>query len=221
MDGMHDLGGMHGFGPVPIETDGYVFKFEWQRRAFALVQALASPASYGADQHRQEIERIAPLDYLRLDYFEKWIIATEKLLGDAGLVNRLELETGKKLFDVDLSRHRPVGPEELVGAMKAGAHLMFPPDTEPPRFAVGQIVRVRMDSVPDHTRAPRYVRGKMGRIVSDAGVFQFADSVAAGLGPSPQHCYGVTFAAPTLWGNEAGSDDEVHVDLWEAYIEPA
>lgn len=221
MDGIHDLGGMHGFGPVPIKEQNYTFKFDWQRRAFALVEALAGPTPYGADVHRQEIERIEPVDYLRLDYFEKWLIATESLLKKAGLVSQEELETGKKGFDVDLSRHRPVGPDELVAIMKQGAHLMYPPETRAPQFTIDQMIRVRAHSVPGHTRVPRYLRGHIGKIVDDVGVFQFADSVASGQGPSPQHCYTVAFSAKTLWGCGAEADDDIYADLWESYLEPA
>ncbi len=221
MDGIHDLGGMHGFGPVPIAQENYVFKADWQRRAFALAEALAGAVPYGADQHRQEIERMPAADYLRLDYFEKWLVASEALLMQAGLVSAEELRTGRKLFDVDLTRHRKVGAEELAAAVKAGAHLKFPDDTRKSRFALGAKVRVTMDSPAGHTRVPRYLRGRLGEVVSNQGVFQFADAVAAGKGPAPQHCYTVGFTAREVWGRNAESRDMIHADLWEDYLEPA
>lgn len=221
MDGMHDLGGMHGFGPVPIEQQNYVFRYDWQRRAFALVQALASPTPYCADQHRQEIERIQPLDYLRLDYFERWVIATEALIEQAGLVSRTELATGKQEFSVDLAKHRPVSSAELIAAMKAGVRLAYPPETKQPRFAAGQAAKVRLNCSEGHTRVPRYLRGHIGRVVADTGVFQFADAVAAGRGPSPERCYTLVFSARLLWGDATEVDDDIYADLWEPYLEPA
>lgn len=221
MDGIHDLGGMHGFGPVPIAKEDYVFKADWQRRAFALAEALAGTVPYSADQHRQEIERMPAIDYLRLDYFEKWLVATESLLMQAGLVSQEELRTGRKQFDVDLARHEKVSPEELVAAVKSGAHLRFSEGTQSARFAVGDRIRVRKDVSPGHTRVPRYLRGRAGEIVADQGVFQFADAVAAGRGPEPQHCYTVGFSARELWGRNAEADDMIYADLWEHYLEPA
>lgn len=221
MDGIHDLGGMHGFGPVPIAKEDYVFKAEWQRRAFALAEVLGGTVPYSADQHRQEIERMPAIDYLRLDYFEKWLVAAEALLMQAGLVNEEELRTGRKQFDVDLACHRKVTPEELIAAVKTGAHLRFSEDTQGARFAVGDRIRVGKDSSSGHTRMPRYLRGRVGVVVADQGVFQFADAVAAGRGPEPQHCYTVGFAARELWGRNAEARDMVYADLWEDYLEPA
>ena len=221
MDGIHDLGGMHGFGPVPIETGNYVFKEKWQRRAFALAELLGSPVPYGADQHRQEIERMPAADYLKLDYFEKWIVGAEALLLQAGLVNEEELRTGRKLFDVDPVRHPKVEAENLVAVMRAGAQLNFPDDTRKPRFIVGHTVRVTKDSPAGHTRAPRYLRGRTGQVVAGHGVFQFPDAVAAGRGAEPQHCYTVAFIAGELWGRDAEAADMIHADLWESYLEPA
>lgn len=221
MDGIHDLGGMHGFGPISFETGDYVFKAQWQRRAFALAEVLAGPVPYSADQHRQEIERMPAGDYLKLDYFEKWIVAAEALLLQAGLVNEEELRSGRKLFDIDATRHGKVGADELISAVRAGAQLSYPDDKRKPLFAVGQAVRVTKDSPAGHTRAPRYLRARTGQVVADNGVFQFADAVAAGRGLEPQHCYTVAFTAGELWGRHAEAADVIHADLWESYLEPA
>lgn len=221
MDGIHDLGGMHGFGPVAIKKEDYIFKADWQRRAFALAEALGGTVPHSADQHRQEVERMPAVDYLRLDYFEKWLVATEALLMQAGLVNAEELRTGRKQFDVDLVRHQRVGPEELIAAVKSGAQLRFSEDTRAARFSVGERIRVRKDSPSGHTRMPRYLRGRAGEIVADQGVFQFADAMAAGRGPEPQHCYTVAFTAHEVWGRNAEGDDMIYADLWEDYLEPA
>jgi nitrile hydratase subunit beta len=221
MDGIHDLGGMHGFGPVSIEQEDYVFKYDWQRRAFGLTQALASTVPYCADMHRHKIERLSAIDYLRKDYFEKWAIATSELLKDAGLVSEEELRSGKKEFDVDLARHAPVDAVELVAAMRGGSELQFPAETSTARFSIGEMIRASNNCPPGHTRVPRYVRGKVGTIVGDNGVFQFADTIAAGEGPHPQHCYTIAFSTKALWGaNAERPADRVYVDLAEAYVEP-
>jgi nitrile hydratase beta subunit len=219
MDGMHDLGGMHCFGPVQIEKEDYVFQADWQRKSFALAQALAGVTPYCADLHRQEIERIRPTDYLAMDYFDKWTMATSSLLEKAGLVNQQELRTGRKQFDV--KDRQAVTPDALVAAMKIGVYLQFPDDPQPAKFKVGQMVRVLNTCKKGHTRVPRYLRGALGTIAEDAGVFQFADAVAAGQGPDQQHCYRVSFSAKLLWGEDAEADDTVNADLWESYLETA
>ena len=219
MDGIHDMGGMHGFGRVPLEQDS-VFTSDWQKRAFALIEALAWSTPYTADEHRQAIERIAPADYLSRDYFEKWVIAAETLLTEAGLVDQGELDSGKKRFDISPEGHQPIGPDELVGATKAGADLEFDPDSKPAKYEVDQSIRVSNNCPPGHTRVPRYVRNRIGKIVKDVGVFQFADAVAAGYGSCPQHCYTVEFEAVTLWGTGAESNECIYVDLWESHLEP-
>ncbi|USG60995.1 nitrile hydratase subunit beta [Sneathiella marina] len=220
MDGIHDLGGMHGFGPVPIKEEDVAFKWHCQRRAFALVQALAGPTPYVADMHRQKIEQLPAVDYLRWDYFDKWLYATEELMKDAGLVSEDELREGKMQFSVDLDAHPPSRPEALVDAMKTGQDMRFPPADYPAGFIVGQTVRVRANCPQGHTRVPRYVRGRLGKITKDEGVFQFADTVAAGQGPHPQHCYNVAFSAKALWGENAENPgDYVYLDLAEAYLE--
>lgn len=219
MDGIHDLGGMHGFGPVKIEKEDYIFRTDWQRKAFGLTQAVAGVTpNFSADVHRQEIERIRPADYLAMDYFDKWTTATGVLLENAGLVNRRELQTGKKEFDVDRT---PISAEVLVGAMKAGAQLDFPNDPQPAKFKVGQTVRVVNTCKKGHTRVPRYLRRALGTILEDTGVFQFADSIAAGQGRAPQHCYRVAFSAKSLWGEDAEANDTINADLWESYLEAA
>ncbi|RKF17095.1 nitrile hydratase subunit beta [Roseovarius spongiae] len=221
MDGIHDMGGMHGFGRVPVEAEE-VFTHEWQRRSFALADALAWTVPFNADQHRHAIERLAPGDYLTIDYFEKWARACQMLMQEAGVASAEELATGRKSFDPDLGEHgKPPDAATVRRVMPRGAQLMFPPDTAEPAFRVGQRVRVRDMHVPGHTRAPRYVRLREGVIERDLGVFQFADAMARGDGPDPQHCYTVAFAAQDLWGAEAEPRGRVFLDLWEAYLDPA
>jgi nitrile hydratase len=218
MDGIHDMGGMHGFGPVPCDQDR-AFDHDWQKRAFALTEALAWSVPFCADEHRAAIERIAPADYLRLDYFEKWTVAATALVQTAGLVDPQEVASGLKRFDIPQGDHPAVGPADILAATKAGAEMTFPPTTAMPRFAVGQSVRVLANSPVGHTRVPRYVRNHVGKVIADMGVFQFADSMASGQGPDPQHCYTVEFSSKDLWGSAADANGCVCLDLWESYLD--
>ncbi len=92
MDGIHDMGGMHGFGAIAREADEPVFHAEWERRVFALdllVEAFVEGANIDAFRHA--IERLEPATYLTVSYYEKWAFALEALLVDAGVVTRAEI----------------------------------------------------------------------------------------------------------------------------------
>lgn len=89
------------------------------------------------------------------------------------------------------------------------------------RFKPGDRVLARNMNPTHHTRLPRYVRGKVGTVHLDHGVFVTPDTAAHGLGEHPQHVYSVAFAASELWGEGASSRDKVYIDLWDDYLEKA
>ena len=205
MNGVHDMGGMQGFGPVVAEPDEPVFHAPWEGRAFALTVLGFSLGAWNVDAWRHQLERTPPADYLRISYYERWLLGLTELLVEKGLVTREELATG-----------RSAGPASRPPATA-------PRTTEaygPPQFAVGEAVRARRLNPDGHTRLPRYVRGCVGEIAALHGAQTFPDANAAGLGPQPQPLYQVRFEARELWGDRARANDAVYLDLWEAYLEP-
>ena len=88
-----------------------------------------------------------------------------------------------------------------------------------PRFRVGDRIRVRNHNPTTHTRLPGYLRGKLGTIEQDYGVFVFPDTHAHGLGEKPQHCYSVRFTARELWGPTASDRDTLRVDVFDDYMD--
>ncbi len=88
-----------------------------------------------------------------------------------------------------------------------------------PRFRVGDRVRVRNHNPATHTRLPGYLRGKLGMVEIDHGVFAYPDTHAHGLGDKPQHCYSVRFTAQALWGPAASDRDTLRVDLFDDYLD--
>ena len=88
-----------------------------------------------------------------------------------------------------------------------------------PRFRVGDRVRVRNHNPTTHTRLPGYLRGKVGIIEQDHGVFAFPDTHAHGLGEKPQHCYSVRFTAREVWGPSASDRDTLRVDVFDDYMD--
>ena len=91
----------------------------------------------------------------------------------------------------------------------------------PPRFTPGDRVRARNIHPLGHTRLPRYARGRAGVVDRDHGVFVFADASGNGLGKIPQHVYSVRFTAQELWSSAASPRDVIHIDLWDAHLDPA
>jgi len=91
MDGIHDLGGMHGFGPIEREEDEPVFHDAWEKRAFGIEFFTGSRISTTGDESRHAIERLPPATYLTASYYEKWMLALELLLEEHGVLSRAEI----------------------------------------------------------------------------------------------------------------------------------
>ncbi len=205
MNGIHDMGGMHGMGPIAREKDEPVFHEVWERRAFGLQFEVGF-----WDSWRYDLERIPPALYLRMSYYERWFTA---------LVNRLLQTSRITVAELESGRADPSLPKSSPSPASGGAARLNIQVT--PRFEPGQRVRSRNVHPEGHTRQPRYTRGKRGTVIRDNGVFALQDTDGDGksLGGHPQHVYTVHFAARELWGEGASAGDAVYVDLWEDYLE--
>jgi nitrile hydratase len=218
MNGIHDLGGMHGMGPVEIEKDEPVFHSEWEARVLALHLACNFLGRWNIDMARYSRERIPPAEYLAATYYEKWLRGLEMLLVENGLVTERELESGRAgLKAGDLTALRV--PE--VAAFLRNRRLARLDDDVPPKFKRGDRVLARNDHPTGHTRLPRYARGRRGVVDRDHGVFIFPDTHAMTRDKKGQHCYSVRFAARELWGPRASERDSVYVDLWDDHLDAA
>lgn len=215
MNGIHDLGGMHGFGPIRPEPDEPVFHHDWEARALALTLAMAAHGRWNIDASRHARERIPPADYLRYSYYERWIAGLLTLMREHDLISERELRDFQAEGEPG---EPPLKPDRVAAVLERGGPTVRPSDT-PPRFAVGDRVKVRNLHPASHTRLPRYVRGHTGVIVLAHGTHVFPDSNAHFQGEQPQHLYSVRFAARELWGPEASARDTVTVDLWESYLD--
>jgi nitrile hydratase subunit beta len=214
MNGVHDMGGMDGFGPVVREHNEPVFHADWEGRMYALAGIVMGAARVNRDEFRHAIERMPPARYLASSYYERWLAAVETLLVEHGVVTREEL-----LAKQDAS----IDPRQIANAVPArGPASAKDKSVKRPRarFAKGARVRARNLNPSGHTRLPRYTRGKAGVVVRDWGVFVFPDTNAHHAGTKPQHCYSVSFDARELWGKSANSRERVYIDLWEDYLEP-
>lgn len=219
MNGVHDMGGMHGMGPVVSEKNEPVFHSRWEARAFALTLAMGAWRKWNIDASRHARELIPAAMYLRMSYYEKWIEGLVELSIKSGLVTREEVAGGTPAQGS--AKLSPPLTAEMVAMLiaKGGPSSRNVPVA--PRFEVGQRVRARNIHPAGHTRLPRYVRGRLGVIDRDHGVHVFPDTNAHFRGEKPQHLYTVRFSARELWGDQASPKDAVYVDLWDDHLEPA
>jgi nitrile hydratase subunit beta len=217
VNGVHDLGGMHGMGPVRPERDEPVFHQRWEARAFALVRAMGAFGRWNIDSSRHQRELIPAAEQLRMSYYERWVAGLKELLLKHGFISPEELASGKAA--PDLLKHTPALAAEKVSDFIARGSPASRGSGRPPRFQLGQRVRARNLNPTGHTRLPRYVRGKIGMVDRVHGVFVFPDTNAHFLGERPQHVYAVRFEARELWGGDSAARDAVYVDLWEDYLD--
>jgi len=224
MNGVHDLGGMDGFGPVTRENDEPTFHSDWERRVFGMLLATLGQGIYNLDEMRHAIERMSPADYLGSSYYEHWLAGLERILEEKGRLPRAEIEA--RIRDLASAsppplaeRSNPELAEGLAQAVQVGAPSSRGKGRA--RFRAGSPVRVRKMNPSGHTRCPRYVRGALGTIERVHEKFVFPDANAHGRGNRPEVLYTVAFEASELWGAEAGGRGKVYVDLWESYLEPA
>lgn len=223
MNGVHDMGGMHGMGPIDPDPDEPQFHHEWERRVLAMTVAAGYLGRWNLDQSRHARERMPPAAYLGTSYYEHWLFGLILLLGEHGLLEPGELE--QRIREPSASVQPVAGAAPLRATdvpatlqSRKGARV----DAEvAPRFQVGDRVRARNINPVGHTRLVRYARGRQGMVDRDHGVWVFPDANAAGQGQSPQHVYSVRFAAAELWGAGAAARDSVYIDLWDDYLEPA
>ena len=222
MNGIHDMGGMHGFGRIERELNEPVFHEPWEGRVFGLTVLSGRQRLRNIDEFRHAIERMAPVDYLGSSYYERWLDSTLRLLVEKGVITREALERRMAELASGPDPAPPHSDPGLLARMVHGltARTRFRQPGPPPRYALGDHIVTHHDAPVGHTRLPRYAHGKLGVIVCVHGSFIFPDTNAHGEGAQPHSLYSVRFEATELWGATAESCAPVHLDLWERYLEP-
>jgi len=217
MNGVHDMGGMQGMGPVRREQNEPVFHSPWEGRMYAINRAIGAWRKWNIDAGRHQIELIPSADYLRMSYYERWLTRNIELLVKHGLVTPEEIESGKPASG-STKATPPLTLSGVPAALSLGSYSR-PEAKAMSRFKSGQRVRARNMNPVGHTRLPRYSRGKAGTVVQNHGIFVFPDTNAHFLGEQPQYLYSVRFAARELWGEQASPCDFVYIDMWDSYLE--
>ena len=216
------MGGRFGDGPVTPEPEGVKFHADWHPRAMALTVAAGSLGAWNIDMSRHARESLAPKDYARFSYYEKWIAALADLLVAQDVATADELAGAAPAQSPLAKKRLAVDRVALVLAKGAPADR---PSAVAQRFQPGDRVRTRrfaenMQIPGGHTRLPRYAAGACGRVMRFHGCHILPDASAHGLGEAAEPLYAVAFAASDLWAQPEHSGDEVVLDVWQSYLEP-
>ncbi len=219
MDGIHDMGGMHGWGATTIEPNEPVFHATWEAKAFGFGALSARLSGTNLDAMRHAIDRQHPYIYLVDGYYGRWLACVETLLTDSGVLAPGAVEArARRLRGEDVEE--PGIPETAKPDYKpTGPGSLRPLDTRP-RFEIGQRVRAKTMSPRGHTRLPRYVRGHTGTVILHQPPHVLPDTNAHFLGENVQQVFAVRFASTELWGEGAERFD-LTIDMYDNYLEPA
>jgi nitrile hydratase len=218
MNTAHDMGGMHGFGPVEPEPDEPPFHEAWEGRVLALQRAMGFTRLWTIDGGRASLEALPALDYLGSSYYRRWFLGLERRLLDHGLVDRAEIAAGRSARPGRRLNHT-LGLADVERVLVRGNFAR--PAAAAARYKLGDKVRTREMNPPTHTRLPRYARDKAGAIEAVRGCHVYPDSAATGAGDDPQWLYTVVFAGSELWGEAADPSLTVSIDAFEPYLVPA
>lgn len=218
MDGVHDMGGMHGFGPIEREDDEPAFHEAWEGRVMGICQATPVPMPGGM---RSKIESLDPALYLSSSYYERWLHARIQGLIEAGAITAEELEEKIGHYRANPQAALPKPPDETEATRREqtrGKSTDDPRALTSPAFSVGDRVRVRNMHPTGHSRLPRYIRGKVGEVVRVYRHQRFQDHVPVGDYEGQQTVYAVEFHGDEVWGTFAEPNIRVLLDMWEAYL---
>jgi nitrile hydratase subunit beta len=210
MNGIHDIGGMHGFGHIMVEENEPVYHAEWEKGVQSMMAVMLSSGHFAVDQLRRNIERQDAVTYLSNSYYENWLHSLQQMVLNAGFVTADELANGH------------IDPASSAGNTGRATQWRPVPDLPagPPAYGVNDRVRAKVRHPVEHTREPRYVRGRVGVVTHYYGGEPLPELAGEGV-RQDVHLYRVRFEATELWGPDAHPNDALYIDLCENYLEPA
>jgi nitrile hydratase len=219
VNGVHDMGGMDGFGKVEPEPNEPMFHSEWEARVLAMVRAMGAAGAFNIDASRFYRETLPPPVYLASSYYRKWLLGLEDLLIDKGFVAAGEIAAGHATEPAKPLKRGKFTRDDVERVMVRGKFARAA--SRPAKFKPGDRVRARNIHPATHTRLPRYARGHVGVVERNHGCQVFPDSAATGSGENPQWLYTVVFDGAELWGADADPTVKISIDAFEPYLEAA
>ena len=219
MNGVHDMGGMDGFGKVEPEPNEPTFHADWEARVLAMVRAMGGAGAFNIDTSRFYRETLPPRVYLSSSYYQKWFLGLEDMLLEKGYIAKEDVAAGHAVTPAKPLRNGKFEVADLERIMVRGKFAR--PAPAPARFDIGDRVRAKNIHPATHTRLPRYVRGHVGVVERNHGCQVFPDSTAMELGENPQWLYTVVFEGRDLWGADGDPTSKISIDAFEPYLDPA
>ena len=217
MNGVHDMGGMDGFGKVEVEPNEPPFHAKWEGRVLAMQRAMGYAGAWHIDHSRFAQEKLPPQVYLTASYYQRWALAMEQNVLERGYIGPDEMAAGHALRPGKPLK-RKLTPDVIQQGMTRSS--FYRQQQAPPRFKIGDRVRTRNIHPATHTRLPRYARDKIGVIQMQHGCHMYPDSVATDQGDDPQWLYTVVFEGRELWGPDADPTVKISIDAFEPYLDP-
>ncbi|MGD1950483.1 MAG: nitrile hydratase subunit beta [Leptolyngbyaceae cyanobacterium] len=241
----HTLGGLEGLDPINFETE--VFVEPWEQRIFGIHTAMmalsnhlsTSLPDYEIDQVPTEFksfwtwghlrmgaEGMHPFEYFRLRYYEKWLGGISGFFVEEGYISQTELDERTALFLENEPGNLPsVDAEETAIDTQVVKYLTegdspLRPLPAPPKFSVGDRVKVKNVPSGEHTRLPGHIRGRVAEVVKIYdGAFTYFFPTTDGLG-TPMPVYSLAFKPEDIWEESLIDSKSVYYnDIFEVYIE--
>jgi nitrile hydratase beta subunit len=217
MDGIHDLGGKQGYGPIEFDSDEAPFHHDWEAREWGIAQSARTPG-ITIDWWRHCRELIMPVDYLGRPYFDSWAQTDFSTYIEAGWMTMQDIGSDGPGDNSSADGAPPaLSLQQVLQEDREHAFRFDAAIDAQPEFALGQPVVTASHGHQGHTRLPQYARGRRGRIEACNGAHVFPDLSAQGV-EVHQYCYSVVFTAAELWAEVESSRDKVYLDLWESYL---
>lgn len=217
MDGIHDLGGRHGFGKIDVTEPEIQFHAPYEARVRSIVHAVTQAPDWSVDWFRHCRELIGPADYLTRPYFDQWAQTYSAMLINSGWATIEEIASGKAASSLE-GLPPPITAEQARASVLKEKRFDAPIDARAIYNNADEVRTVTKVSS-GHTRLPIYARGKIGRVIDHHGAHVFAEAMAL-TEKRHVHLYTVEFSLAELWPEVNETNDTVTLDLWESYLEP-
>ncbi|WP_084247674.1 nitrile hydratase subunit beta [Gordonia hydrophobica] len=226
VDGIHDCGGMTGYGPVPYQKTEPFFHHEWEGRTLSILTWMHLKGISWWDKSRFYREMMGNENYvneLRDSYYTHWLSAAERILvSDRYFTEEERKHRVEEILDgryVD----RPPYQEFDEAQIQEAIDRMHTPHSlkregPEPGFTIGDEVLVKNMNPLGHSRCPKFVRARTGKISNYHGCQLYPETTYLELAGDARPLYTVEFTSRELWGEDGNDRDTVYVDLWEPYL---
>ena len=220
MNGVHDMGGMDGFGKVEPSRTSRCFTPTWEARVMALVRAMGAAGAFNIDTSRFYREALPPHVYLSSSYYKKWLLGLENLLVDKGFVAPDEVKAGHALKETKAPKRGKLTLDQIDRIMVRGK---FGRPAPAPAQVQGRRPRAREEHPSGDAHAAAALRARPCR----RGRARSRLPRVSGLAPRSRRARIRSGSTPwcstraELWGADADPTVKISIDAFEPYLEPA